>query len=46
MRGKFMTSFVRSRLMYNAATWDPHDINIQKLEVEWVLRGVMPHRKI
>ena len=26
-RGKFMTSFVRSRLMYNAATWDPHDIN-------------------
>ena len=31
-----MTSFVRSRLMYNEATWDTHDINIQKLEVEWI----------
>ena len=31
-----MDVFIRSRLLYNAATWDQHETTMGKLEVEWV----------
>lgn len=32
----FITSFIRSEIMYNAATWDPFDSYLKKLEIEWI----------
>ena len=35
-RADLLTSFVRSRLMYNCATWEFGSFKIRKLEVEWI----------
>lgn len=36
IRGKYMNTFIRSRLCYNGATWNNPEMHTEKLNVEWL----------